>query len=90
MNRFSEKYIITKDMEWEELGGGVSRKFLGYDIHINIFTPRLPIVSQVNSNLKLMGSSKLWKQVMGSILNLIYCTVLFAWKRESLLTPSAL
>ena len=24
MQRFSEKYIITKGMEWEELGGGVS------------------------------------------------------------------
>ena len=28
MKRLSEKYVITKDMEWEELGGGVSRKFL--------------------------------------------------------------
>jgi len=27
MKRFSEKYVITKEMEWEELGGGVSRKF---------------------------------------------------------------
>ena len=34
MNRFSEKYIITKDIEWEVLGGGVSRKFLGYDNQI--------------------------------------------------------
>ena len=34
MKRFSEKYVITKDMEWEELGGGVSRKFLGYDNQI--------------------------------------------------------
>jgi quercetin dioxygenase-like cupin family protein len=34
MKRFSEKYIITKKMEWEELGGGVSRKFLGYDNQI--------------------------------------------------------
>ncbi|MDN3664604.1 cupin domain-containing protein [Algibacter miyuki] len=34
MNRFSEKYVITKNMEWEELGGGVSRKFLGYDNQI--------------------------------------------------------
>jgi len=34
MQRFSEKYIITKDMEWEVLGGGVSRKFLGYDNQI--------------------------------------------------------
>ena len=34
MNRFSEKYVITKKMEWEELGGGVSRKFLGYDNQI--------------------------------------------------------
>ena len=23
MKRFSEKYIIAKDMQWEELGGGV-------------------------------------------------------------------
>lgn len=34
MERSSEKYIITKDMEWEELGGGVSRKFLGFDNQI--------------------------------------------------------
>ena len=34
MKRFSEKYIITKGMEWEALGGGVSRKFLGYDNQI--------------------------------------------------------
>lgn len=34
MNRNSEKYIVTNEMEWEELGGGVSRKFLGYDNQI--------------------------------------------------------
>ncbi|KPM30543.1 Pectin degradation protein KdgF [Croceitalea dokdonensis DOKDO 023] len=34
MNRFSEKYIIAKELEWENLGGGVSRKFLGYDNQI--------------------------------------------------------
>ena len=34
MKRFSEKYIITREMNWEELGGGVSRKFLGYDNQI--------------------------------------------------------
>lgn len=34
MKRASEKYIITKDMEWEVLGGGVSRKMLGYDNQI--------------------------------------------------------
>jgi len=34
LNRFSEKYIISKDMKWEVLGGGVSRKFLGYDNQI--------------------------------------------------------
>ncbi len=34
MKRFSEKYILTQNMEWEELGGGVSRKFLGYDNQI--------------------------------------------------------
>lgn len=34
MKRFSEKYIVTKDIEWEVLGGGVSRKFLGYDNQI--------------------------------------------------------
>ena len=34
MERVSEKYISTKKMEWEELGGGVSRKFLGYDNQI--------------------------------------------------------
>lgn len=34
MERLSEKYIIVKDKEWEVLGGGVSRKFLGYDNQI--------------------------------------------------------
>lgn len=34
MDRNSKKYILTKDIEWEELGGGVSRKFLGYDNQI--------------------------------------------------------
>ncbi|MTI20263.1 cupin domain-containing protein [Fulvivirga sp. RKSG066] len=34
MKRSSDKYIITKNMEWEDLGGGVSRKMLGYDNQI--------------------------------------------------------
>lgn len=34
MKRSSEKYILTGDMKWEELGGGVSRKMLGYDNQI--------------------------------------------------------
>ncbi|MCE7993320.1 MAG: cupin domain-containing protein [Roseivirga sp.] len=34
MKRQSDKYIITKGMDWEELGGGVSRKFLGFDNQI--------------------------------------------------------
>ncbi|MEO9869162.1 cupin domain-containing protein [Ekhidna sp.] len=34
MKRNSDKYIISDDMEWEELGGGVSRKMLGYDNQI--------------------------------------------------------
>jgi len=34
MERFSQKFILTKEMEWEKLGGGVSRKFLGYDNQI--------------------------------------------------------
>lgn len=34
MDRNSEKYILTDSMEWEQLGGGVSRKFLGYDNQI--------------------------------------------------------
>jgi len=34
MKRNSEKYVLTDKMEWEELGGGVSRKFLGYDNQI--------------------------------------------------------
>ncbi|WP_424961298.1 cupin domain-containing protein [Ekhidna sp.] len=34
MERNSEKYILTDNMEWEELGGGVSRKMLGYDNQI--------------------------------------------------------
>ncbi len=34
MERASNKYIMTKSMDWEELGGGVSRKFLGFDNQI--------------------------------------------------------
>lgn len=34
MKRNSEKYILTNNMKWEELGGGVSRKILGYDNQI--------------------------------------------------------
>ena len=34
MDRNSEKYILTDKMKWEELGGGVSRKMLGYDNQI--------------------------------------------------------
>ena len=33
MNK-SDKYILTDTMDWEELGGGVSRKMLGYDNQI--------------------------------------------------------
>ncbi|MCB4807261.1 cupin domain-containing protein [Tamlana sp. 62-3] len=48
MQRFSDKYIITKDMEWEDLGGGVSRKFLGYDNQI--------MMVQVNFEKGALGS----------------------------------
>lgn len=34
MKRASEKFILTQKMEWEDLGGGVSRKFLGFDNQI--------------------------------------------------------
>ncbi len=34
MERNSEKYILTEGIEWEALGGGVSRKMLGYDNQI--------------------------------------------------------
>ena len=33
MNK-SDKYILTEAIEWEQLGGGVSRKMLGYDNQI--------------------------------------------------------
>ena len=33
MNK-SKEFIHTDKMDWEELGGGVSRKFLGYDNQI--------------------------------------------------------
>lgn len=33
MNK-SEEFILTETMEWEDLGGGVSRKFLGFDNQI--------------------------------------------------------
>lgn len=34
MKRKSEKFILTNGMEWEQLGGGVSRQFLGFDNQI--------------------------------------------------------
>ncbi|MEM7551750.1 MAG: cupin domain-containing protein [Bacteroidota bacterium] len=34
MKRNSDKYILTETIEWEDLGGGVSRKFLGFDNQI--------------------------------------------------------
>lgn len=34
MKRNSEKFLLTKSMDWEDLGGGVSRKILGYDNQI--------------------------------------------------------
>jgi len=34
MKRTSEIFCKAKQMEWEELGGGVSRKFLGWDKQI--------------------------------------------------------
>ena len=33
MNK-SKEFILTETMEWENLGGGVSRKFLGFDNQI--------------------------------------------------------
>jgi len=32
--RSSEKFVLTEKMEWEDLGGGVARKFLGWDNQI--------------------------------------------------------
>ena len=29
-----QKYFTTKEMKWEDLGGGVQRQFLGYDNQI--------------------------------------------------------
>ncbi len=34
MKRASEKFILTENMEWEDLGGGVQRQFLGFDNQI--------------------------------------------------------
>jgi len=34
MKRTSDNFCKAKEMEWEELGGGVSRKFLGWDNQI--------------------------------------------------------
>lgn len=34
MKRSSEKFCIADNMDWEDLGGGVSRKFLGWDNQI--------------------------------------------------------
>lgn len=40
MKRNSDKYIIANDIEWEELGGGVCRKMLGYDNQIMMVSVR--------------------------------------------------
>jgi len=48
MERASKKYIMTKSMEWEQLGGGVSRKFLGFDNQI--------MMVQVNFEKGAVGS----------------------------------
>jgi quercetin dioxygenase-like cupin family protein len=34
MKRKSEKFMLAEGMEWEQLGGGVSRQFLGFDNQI--------------------------------------------------------
>ena len=34
MKRSSEKFIDAEKLEWEDLGGGVSRKFMGWDNQI--------------------------------------------------------
>lgn len=34
MNRSSKKFCSAQEMEWEDLGGGVSRKILGWDNQI--------------------------------------------------------
>lgn len=34
MKRSSENFIASEKLEWEELGGGVRRKFLGWDNQI--------------------------------------------------------
>lgn len=34
MSRKSEKYILAEQLAWENLGGGVSRKMMGYDNQI--------------------------------------------------------
>lgn len=31
MKRSSEKFCMAKEMDWEDLGGGVSRKIMGWD-----------------------------------------------------------
>jgi quercetin dioxygenase-like cupin family protein len=33
-DRKSQKFLLADEMKWEELGGGVSRKFLGFDNQI--------------------------------------------------------
>lgn len=34
MERSSKMFCVSSEMEWEDLGGGVSRKFLGWDNQI--------------------------------------------------------
>ena len=34
MKRNSEKFLLTDNLKWEDLGGGVSRQFFGFDNQI--------------------------------------------------------
>ena len=97
MKRFSEKYILSDQMDWEELGGGVSRKFLGYDNQIMMvyvkfeqgalgaphshFHTQSTFVAKGKFEFEIDGVKQIEKREMAFISNQTYYIVLFVWKK---------
>ena len=97
MERASKKFISTQNMEWEELGGGVSRKFLGYDnqimmVHVKFekgalgsphqhFHTQATFCVSGKFEFEIDGEKKIVEAEMEYTLNQICYTVLFALKK---------
>ena len=98
MNK-SKEFILTDTMDWEDLGGGVRRKFLGFDNQIMMvkvsfekgaegsphqhFHTQAPIVLQGNLNLISQERNKSLKPVMEFIFRPMLCMEPYALKKVS-------